>query len=43
VTMGPSSEMSLSISFALSMVLIYSFLPHVCLNRMELWNERTTL
>jgi hypothetical protein len=43
VTMGPSSGMPLSISFALSMVLISSFLPRVFLNRMELWNERTAL
>jgi hypothetical protein len=31
------------ISFALSMMLISSFLPRVCLNIMELWNKRTTL
>jgi hypothetical protein len=36
-------RMPLLISFALSMVLISNFLPHVCLNRMELWNERTSL
>jgi hypothetical protein len=35
--------MPLSISFALSMVLISNFLPHMYLNRMELWNERTAL
>jgi hypothetical protein len=29
--------------FALSMVLISSFLPCVCLKRMELWNKRTAL
>jgi hypothetical protein len=40
---GPSLGMPLSISFALSMVLINSFPPRVCLNRMESWNERTTL
>jgi hypothetical protein len=34
--MGPSSGMPHSISFALSMVLISNFLPHVCLNRLEL-------
>jgi hypothetical protein len=34
---------ALSISFALSMVLISSFLPRVCLNRIELWNKRTAL
>jgi hypothetical protein len=32
-----------SISFALNMVLINNFLPRMCPNRMELWNERTTL
>jgi hypothetical protein len=30
-------------SFALTMVLISSFLPRVFLNRMESLNERTTL
>jgi hypothetical protein len=30
-------------SFALSMVLISSFSPHVFLNKMESWNERTAL
>jgi hypothetical protein len=40
VTMGPSSGMPHSINFALSMILISSFLPHVFLNRMELWNKR---
>jgi transposase InsO family protein len=30
-------------SFALSMVLISSFLPHMCLNGIELWNKRTAL
>jgi hypothetical protein len=30
-------------SFALSMVLISSFLPRVFLNRMESWNEKTAL
>jgi hypothetical protein len=34
-TMGPSSEIVLSISFVLSMVLISSFLPRVFLNRIE--------
>jgi hypothetical protein len=29
--------------FALSTVLISSFLPRVCLKRMELWNKRTAL
>jgi hypothetical protein len=29
--------------FSLSMVLISNFLHRMCLNRMELWNERTTL
>jgi hypothetical protein len=43
VTMGLSSEMPLSISFVLSMVLISSFLPHMFLNRMKSWNERTAL
>jgi hypothetical protein len=38
-----SRVLSLSISFMLSMVLINSFLPHVFLNGMESWNERTTL
>jgi hypothetical protein len=38
-----SSGMPLLISFAFSMVLISSFLPRVCLNRMKLWNERATL
>jgi hypothetical protein len=41
--MGPSLRMLLLINFALSMVLISNFLPCMCLNRMELWNERTTL
>jgi hypothetical protein len=40
---GLSSEMPLSISFVLSMVLISSFLPRMFLNGMKLWNERTTL
>jgi hypothetical protein len=40
---GMSSGMPLSISFVFSMVFISSFLPHVFLSRMELWNERTTL
>jgi hypothetical protein len=40
---GPSSGMPLSINFALSMVLISNFLPRVCLNKMKLSNERTTL
>jgi hypothetical protein len=40
---GPSSGIPLSISFVLSMVLISSFWPHVFLNRIESWNERTTL
>jgi hypothetical protein len=40
---GTSSRMPLLISFALSMVLISKFLPLECLNRMELWNEGTTL
>jgi hypothetical protein len=40
---GTKSEMPLLISFALNMVLINSFLPRVCLNRMQLWNERTIL
>jgi hypothetical protein len=35
--------MPFSISFALSMVLISSFLPRMCLNKMGLWNERTAL
>jgi hypothetical protein len=43
VTMRPSSRMSLSISFALSMVLISSSPPRMFVNRMELCNERTTL
>jgi hypothetical protein len=43
VTMELSLGMPHSIGFALSMVLISSFLPHVCLNGMELWNERTAL
>jgi hypothetical protein len=30
-------------SFVLCMVLISSPQPHVCLNKMELWNERTAL
>jgi hypothetical protein len=29
--------------FSLSTVLISNFLHRMCLNRMELWNERTTL
>jgi hypothetical protein len=36
-------EMHLSISFALSMALISSFLPRVFLNKMELWNARIAL
>jgi hypothetical protein len=43
VTMGLSSKMALLMSFALSMGLISSFLSHAFLNRMESWNERTTL
>jgi hypothetical protein len=43
VIMEPSSGMPLSISFALSTVLISSFLPRMFLNRMESWNERTAL
>jgi hypothetical protein len=35
--------MPLSISFAVSTVLISSFLLHVFLNRMEFWNKRTAL
>jgi hypothetical protein len=35
VIMGPSSGMPLSISFALNVVLISSFLPRMFLNRME--------
>jgi hypothetical protein len=38
-----SLGMPLSISFALSMVLISSFLPRVLLNRIESWNKRTAL
>jgi hypothetical protein len=40
---GLSSGMPLLINFALSTVLISSFPPHVFLNRMESWNEKTTL
>jgi hypothetical protein len=40
---GTEFRMPLLMSFALSMGLISSFLPHVFLNRMELWNERTAL
>jgi transposase InsO family protein len=29
--------------FCLQHVLISNFLPHVCLNRMEMWNKRTAL
>jgi hypothetical protein len=43
LTMGPSLEMPLLINFTLSMVLISNFLSCMCLNRMKLWNERTTL
>jgi hypothetical protein len=39
----PSLGMPLSISFALSTVLISSSPPHVFLNRMESWNERIAL
>jgi hypothetical protein len=35
--------MPLSISFALSMMLISSFLPRMFLNGMESWNKRTAL
>jgi hypothetical protein len=43
VTIGPSSGMHLLMSFAMSMELISNFLSLVCLNRIELWNERTAL
>jgi hypothetical protein len=43
VIMGLSSGMPHSISFVLDMVLINNFQPHMCLNKMGLWDVRTTL
>jgi hypothetical protein len=40
---GTEFRNALSISFTLNMVLICSFLPHMCLTRIELWNERAAL
>jgi hypothetical protein len=38
-----SSGIPHSISFVMNMVLINNFQPHVCLNKMGLWNVRITL
>jgi hypothetical protein len=40
VIMELSSEMPHSISFILNIVLINNFQPHICLNKMGLWNTR---